>query len=48
MDGPSCPASPTEFAVLRRTETENYYTTAHHIEFTPEPEPKRLLKTYKP
>lgn len=46
MDGPSCPASPTEVAVLRGIETENYYITAHHIIFTLEPEPKRLLKTY--
>jgi len=46
MDGPSCPASPTEAGVLRRIETKNYYITAHHIKFTLEPELKRLLKTY--
>lgn len=46
MGGPSCPASPTEVAVLRRTETENYYTAVPYIIFTLEPQLKRLPKTY--
>lgn len=40
MDGPSCPASPNEVAVLR-IETENYYIAAHHIILTLEPEAKK-------
>lgn len=44
MDAPSCPASLIEVAILRRV--ENYYIPAHCIIFTPDPEPKRLLKIY--
>lgn len=44
MYGLSCPANLTEVTVLRRV--ENYYFPAHRIIFTPESEPKRLLKIY--
>lgn len=44
MYGASFPVRLTEVAVFRRV--ENYYYPAHHIIFTPESEPKRLLRIY--